>query len=266
MIYKKAKNPLFLACASLLLFGCGTIQKPTSSYSLQRFATPEVAEEGWKPSLQIGFAEMHKVVLPDSANAKPSYDCNSAILCVENDPYFFQGNLSVISGLEFAFNSQLNRVSATWQFFGDFHEHAEAGNISQALVLGVSRHSESDTYVGNFDIEIPNGFTQHSWDQTTTSIDFGWVAGYRINENWLLYGGPFITLHDIDNSVTAQTDLDKIQQHFNFKGRQLGTNIALKYKAFSWLDVDLEFVSAKYELNDGSTNNNQFNLMFGTRF
>ena len=59
---------------------------------------------------------MHKVVLPDSANGKPSFDCNPTILCVEEDPYFVQGSLAVMPGLEFSFNSQLNRSGQLGNF------------------------------------------------------------------------------------------------------------------------------------------------------
>jgi len=252
--------------SSLLLTGCGTIQKPTSSYSLQRFASPEVAAEKWRPSAHVGSAKMHKVVLPESANSKPSFDCNASILCVEEDPYFFLGSLSVLPGLEFSFNSQLNRISATWQFYGDYHGNAKAGNISQALVMGVSGHSDSDKDISYFDIEVPNNFTKQSWDQTTKTLDIGWVGGYRIDDKWLVYGGPFVTYHKIDNTVEIKTDISKIQNQYNFKGRQVGANIALQYAAFSWLDVNLEFVSARYRMNDGSINDSQVNFMLGSRF
>lgn len=255
-----------IAFSCLILVGCGTIQKPTSSYSLQRFATPEIASEALSGSAYIGYAQMHKVVLPDSANGKPSFDCNPTILCVEEDPYFVQGSLAVMPGLEFSFNSQLNRIGATWQFYGDYRGNAKTGNISQALVFGVSSHSESDTDVGNFEIEVPSEFTKQSWDQTTKTIDIGWVGGYRIDEQWLVYGGPFITYHDIDNTVEIKTDLSKIQNRYDFKGRQVGANIAMQYTGFSWLDINLELVSARYSMNNGSINDSQINMMLGTRF
>ena len=261
-------SALTLSCATLI--GCGTIQKPTSSYSLQRFATPEIASEAWRGSAHVGYAQMHKVVLPDSANSKPNFDCKGTPLCVEKDPYFLSGGLSVMPGLAFDYNSQLNRISTTWQFDGEYQNNAKAGNISQALVLGYSSHSESDSTDVNIQLELPGDFQLQSWDQTTKTIDIGWVGGYRIDDKWLVYGGPFVAFHDVDNSVSinrkSNTGLTKIDNQYNFSGRQLGANIALKYQVFYWLDLNLEFVSAQYRMNNYSTNDSQLNFMLGSRF
>jgi len=261
-----------LIATTLFLLGCETLQKPTSSYSLQRLTAPEVAAQPWRASAHIGHAEMHKVVLPDSATSRPNFNCQDTPLCVVEGASFFSGNLTVLPGFAFAYNSQLNRVSATWQFAGDYADHAKPGNFSQALVLGASKHSDSDSAVELPSTQFTGRTAAGSWDQTTQAMDFGWIGGYRIHPDWLIYGGPFVTFHDIDNRVSTETraEVVNITNQFNFSARQLGANLAVQYQAFTLFDIPielhLEFVAARYRMNNGSIQDSQLNFMVGSRF
>jgi len=258
-------NIAVLVTCPIILAGCNTFQKPSSSYSLQRFAVPEVASEAWKLSAHAGYAKIHKVVLPTTEAGMPNFDCKTNNSCVEDDHLFVAGDVSVAEGLAFTFNSQLNRISTTWQFYGENQGKAQAGNISQALVLGYSRHSDNSSTIGDI-----NNFNPAEWSQKTQTVDLGWVGGYRIDEQWLIYGGPFVSIHDIDNTVDTTTrtanEVIKTYNQFNFSGRQQGANIAVQYQTFSWLEVQLEWVFARYQMNNASVNDSQLNLMVGTRF
>lgn len=249
------------------LTGCTTYKNPSSSYGLQRFAVPEVAAESWQAEVNVGAATMHKVLLPPQNNQKPVFTCNKSTKCKTEEPVFVLAGLSVTPGLAFFYNARHNRVSATWQYGGDYAGQATTGNFSQALVLGFSTHKDNGYFGDATFIGDPNETL--AWDQSTSTIDFGWVGGYRLNNNWLVYGGPFVTLHDIDTSsnYTAAGGLTQIKNpDQNFKGKQIGANAAVQYQFFRNMNVSVELVSANYRIDDVSQTDTQLNLMLGIHF
>ena len=256
--------------SSSLLIGCGVIpQKPTSSYGLQRFAVPEVASKPLKFSVKTGVADMYKVTLPATENGSPEFHCERELTCSVDDSGYTYADVSVIKGISFNYNTQLNRMGAIWQFYGDASDQTKAGNFSQALVVGFSRDKDENSlpYIAD---EDPTVFNPRTWSQSTSSVDIGWVGGYRLSDDWLVYGGPFVNYHDIDKSIHFEKqinfDVFKMKQDYALKGRQVGAVIALRYDILSWLNVDVEFVSARYTMNNVSNRDSQFNFMVGTRF
>lgn len=266
----RLKNAAILALSTTLintLTGCSTVKNPSSSYSLQRFAVPEVAAESWQAEVNVGGASMHKVVLPPNKTQKPIFTCNESTKCKTEDPAFLLAGVSVTPGLAFYYNAQLNRVSATWQYAGAYAGQATTGNFSQALVLGYSQHKDH----GNFgDATFIGGTNQTlSWRQSTSAVDFGWVGGYRLNSQWLVYGGPFVTLHDIDTSsfYLATGNINPVDNpDQNFKGKQMGANAAVQFQFFRNMNLNLELVGAKYRIDDVSKTDTQLNLMLGIHF
>lgn len=259
-----------IVLSSAGLIGCGVIpKKPTSSYGIQRFAVPEVAEKPLKFNLKAGAAEMYKVMLPATENDTPEFNCDRDGTCYANDPDFMYADVSVIKGISLNYNTQLNRIGAIWQFYGASSDQAKAGNFSQAIVVGFSRDKDSNELPEIADSD-PTVFNARAWSQSTSSVDIGWVGGYRLSDDWLVYGGPFVNYHDIDSSIHFEKrnnyDVFTMQQGYGLKGRQVGANIALRYDILSWLNVDVEFVSARYTMNNVSNRDSQFNFIIGTRF
>lgn len=251
----------------LLLAGCSTVENPASTYSLQRFAVPEVAAESWQAAIYAGSAETHKVVLPVQSSQKPNFSCNKSTKCKTEDPAFSIVGLSVASGLAFQYNPVMRRGSAIWQYGGEHAGKAKAGNFSQALVLGYGFHKDHGAF-GDASVVV-DANTSLSWEQSTKSLDIGWVAGYRLNDDWLLYGGPFIVKHDIDMSSRFRQpgdDYDTINPKRNFNGKQLGANIAAQYEFFHHMSLNLELISAKYRMDGVTESDTQLNLMLGVRF
>lgn|GEM_PF-5535562 len=249
------------------LTGCANYKNPSSSYSLQRFAVPEIAGESWQSEINVGGAKTHKVVLPAQNNQKPVFTCNKSTKCDVGEPVFVLAGLSVIPGLAFYINGRQNRVSATWQYAGDYAGQASTGNFSQALVLGYSKQKDNAYYGDATFIGDPNETLQ--WDQATSATDFGWVGGYRLSSKWLVYGGPFVILHDIDlsSNYTDAGDLGQIKNpDRSFKGKQIGANAAVQYQLFRHMNVSLELVRAKYRIEDVNKTNTQVNLMMGFHF
>lgn len=258
-----------VAFATMLvtLAGCSTVENPASTYSLQRFAVPEVAAESWQAAIYVGSAETHKVVLPVHSSQKPNFTCNKSTKCKTEDPAFSTVGLSVAPGVAFQYNPALRRGSAIWQYGGDHAGQAKAGNFSQALVLGYGFHKDRGLF-GDAALVV-DANTSLSWDQSTKSVDIGWVAGYRLNDDWLLYGGPFVVKHDIDMSSRFRQpgdDYDTINPKRNFNGNQLGANIAAQYEFFHRMNLNLELVSAKYRMDGVTQSDTQFNLMLGVNF
>lgn len=251
----------------LLLAGCSTVENPASTYSLQRFAVPEVAAESWQVGIYAGSAETHKVVLPVHSAQKPNFSCNKSTKCKTEEPVLSTFGLSVAPGLAFQYNPVMRRGSAIWQYSGDFAGQAKAGNFSQALVLGYGLHKDHGAF-GDASVVV-DANTSLSWDQSTKSLDIGWVAGYRLNDDWLLYGGPFVVKHDIDMSSRFRQPGDyddTINPKRKFYGNQLGANIAAQYEFFHRMSLNLELVTAKYRMDGVTQSDTQLNLMLGVHF
>lgn len=262
---------LSFSLMSGVLLGCSNLPPATSSYSLQRFAVPEVASKSYEVDVHIGSAEMHKVSLPATQNGTPSFDCLELFDCHENDATFVQAGVSVLPGLALSYDNQLDRVGIIWQFAGAHLGDSKTGNFSQALVFGASGHSNaasSNQYKSNLGTgEI---IRTDSWNQHTKAYDIGWVGGYRLNDDWLIYGGPFYTLHKIDlesrSEIYDVTPNVTVLGFYDFEGKQLGANIAAQYRFFDAMELNIELVSARYKLNSGSQTDTQVNLMLGARF
>ncbi len=256
---------------SAAMVGCSNLPPASSSYSLQRFAVPEVANKSYQVDVHIGSAEMHKVILPNTAKGEPNFACLDFLDCDAKDPTFVQAGVSILPGLAFSYDNQLDRVGIIWQFAGAHLGDSKTGNFSQALVLGASGHSDTAShsqYQSNLGTDTLT--RTDSWDQHTKAYDIGWVGGYRLNDQWLIYGGPFYTLHKIDLNTRSElynvTPTTTTVNAFNFDGKQFGANIAAQYRFFDFMELNVELVSAKYKLNSGSQTDTQFNLMLGARF
>lgn len=260
-----------LSLVSAAVVGCSNLPPASSSYSLQRFAVPEVASKSYEVDVHIGTAEMHKVSLPSTQNGKPTFDCIELLDCHENDATFVQAGVSIVPGLAFSYDNQLDRVGVIWQFAGAHLGDSKTGNFSQALVFGASGHSDlawANQYESNLGIDTL--VRTDSWNQHTKAYDIGWVGGYRLNDDWLIYGGPFYTLHKIDlesrSEIYNVTPNVTVVGFYDFEGKQLGANIAAQYRFFDVMELNIELVSARYKLNSGSQTDTQLNLMLGARF
>lgn len=271
MNFPAVRRILSLSLVSAAVVGCSNLPPATSSYSLQRFAVPEVANKSYEVDVHIGSAEMHKVSLPSTQDGKPTFDCIALFDCHENDATFVQAGVSVLPGLAFSYDNQLDRVGIIWQFAGDHLGDSKTGNFSQALVFGASGHSDrasANQYKSN--LVTDTLIRTDSWNQHTKAYDIGWVGGYRLNDDWLIYGGPFYTQHKIDLETSSEiynvTPNVTVVGFSDFAGKQLGANIAAQYRFAGFMELNLELVSARYKLNSGSQTDTQFNLMLGARF
>lgn len=260
-----------LSLVSAAVVGCSNLPPATSSYSLQRFAVPEVANKSYAVDVHLGSAEMHKVTLPATQDGKPTFDCLELFDCEENDATFVQAGVSIVPGLAFSYDNQLDRIGVIWQFAGAHLGDSKTGNFSQAIVLGASGHSDqasANQYQSNLGVDTL--VRTDSWNQHTKAYDIGWVGGYRVDDNLLIYGGPFYTLHKIDlesrSEIYNVTPNVTVVGFSDFEGKQLGANIAAQYRFSESLEVNLEVVSARYKLNSASQTDTQLNLMMGARF
>jgi hypothetical protein len=105
-------------------------------------------------------------------------------------------------------------VGGKYQFLGEPRLRAKEGNFSLAGTLApalylVEAHTGGDTFDGNF------------W-----SLDTSLVAGYRLGDNVLVYGGPFYTYHALDSDVTV----GGIDRGFSGNGNQFGVNLGLRFE------------------------------------
>ena len=77
-------------------------------------------------------------------------------------------------------------LQAKYQFLGAPELRARSGNVSMAVTFGagVTEPSGDSTVAGS-------GTTSHT-NLTLTTYDIAWIAGVRVAETWMIYGGGFL--------------------------------------------------------------------------
>lgn len=262
--YKKTKLAISLAVISIS-FNSTVLAQTTSSYSVQRFSVPEVSNKPFAVDVHLGRASAHQVGLPDSAYASASFECSWNYNCDVASSSFVQAGITVLPGLSFTYNTQQDRVGMVWQFAGKDLSQSTTGNFAQALVVGVSNNKTKSavsqaTLLSSSSCRIYSDF---DLEQDTQSYDLGWVGGYRLDHQWLFYGGPFMARHLIESQSFA---LCAPPTPLKFIGKQLGANIASQYRFSEHVELNIELVSARYSLNATAHTDTQVNIMLGVRF
>jgi len=110
-------------------------------------------------------------------------------------------------------------VGGKYQFLGEPRLRAKEGNFSLAGTLAPGLYLFEANY-GDDNI-----------DGLIWSVDTSLVAGYRLADNVLIYGGPFYAYHALDSDITVNNFERGLSGHGNQFGANLGVRFEWRYFA-----------------------------------
>jgi hypothetical protein len=146
------------------------------------------------------------------------------------------------------------RFEAKWQILGDTFHEAKSGNIPLALTSSVAFSHDEDT---------PNASSTNSVALHEVIYDVALISGYRINEKWLIYGGPFILWDEIKSSYKQGPGFGNIDTDGTL--RSFGANLGGEY-TFGQAFLRAEFAGTKTRLGQTYSGRGTYGLAMGVRF
>jgi hypothetical protein len=105
-------------------------------------------------------------------------------------------------------------IGGKYQFLGEPRLRAKEGSFSLAGTLAPALYL-FDAHYGTDTI-----------DGQIWSLDTSLVAGYRLGDNVMVYGGPFYAYHALDSDVTV----NGIGRGFSGRGNRFGANLGLRFE------------------------------------
>jgi len=133
---------------------------------------------------------------------------------------------------------------AKYQFLGEPRLYAERGNFSLAGTLAP----------GFAPIEVEAGADK--FDGIVWIGDASLIAGYRLTDGLLLYGGPFYSYQTLNANRSPEAD-------FSGHGHSFGANLGLRYE-WKQVAVDVEGIWSEGRWDDDS--DTQVGVAFGVHF
>ncbi len=248
----------FVMLSTLLFTGCTTIA-PKVHLDSYRLENPEVASTPLKVNIATGIVTDTELTVQDTTEDN-----------IDGAEIRLLGKLGVTlaKGLQFSLShsrSDRYRLSGKYQFYGDNADLATQGNFSQAISLGYAHGVTSDTE-RVIDAESYSAKNYFDWELTTHTIDIAWILGYRMTDNFMLYGGPFIGYSM--SKGTRFKDSAQFEKTLNLSGYMPGANLAFEYRFDMGLALSLEALtynnrweSDKYNLS-GSVLNFKIDYQF----
>lgn len=119
-------------------------------------------------------------------------------------------------------------VGLAHQISGDPLERSSGGNRSLALSVSAGYNQDSDE-AGPYKDE-PCACSWHA-DYSNYSLGGAMVAGLRVSDGWLLYGGPYLNLNFFDINLVRQETNGAWTERTNYHRRltYLGFSFAAEY-------------------------------------
>lgn len=186
-----------------------------------RFDSPEARGKPGSGSIGIGAATSHYLEIIPDTTANPPVDRRS-----------FQRSFNFPARVEFGILARLDIelrapmatfgtapaiLKLKYQVIGEPRSTAKMGNFALAVSAGGALTSNETTHYG--------GSINAVTDASFNGFDLAGLAGYRVSDPILLYGGVFYTRYNFDGTIT-QTGSGAIAAPYTFAGHaeQSGLN------------------------------------------
>ena len=252
------KQKFFLILIALIGAGCNSL---TVHLPVSRFETPEAAGVSWKKHLSVGGGGTHDVVVVQDASLRPPTIGTPSISQGGSIPLKFSLGLweRFEIGLRYGITNSPFMASGKFQILGDPMTKSKGGNFSLAVTAaaGAVSSSNNGNQLGTFG---PGGYP---WNATanTQVQDYAVIAGIRLNDYVLIYGGPFISKYNMtgsvhdnqsDNGTSAAADYS-----INGSGQNTGGNLAIQLNTSEKgvFSITLEAVSSSFQWANTSGSN-----------
>jgi hypothetical protein len=135
------------------------------------------------------------------------------------------------------------QLQGKYQLLGDSRGKAREGNSSLAVTAAIGNHAQSGSSDGL------SGDEESSYEMTAYMADGAAIAGYRLSDAALVFGGPFIQkywisgTHVLDGAPERAYDLD---------AHQYGVNIGVGFTIYEKFELMIEAVFAESRASDAN--------------
>jgi hypothetical protein len=250
-------SPLrLLPFVSLLLLGaCASALR--MNVPVMRFESPELEDSKKAPlTLAWGVQSFNEVTLtPNLASirvhdvpmtAKQEFvasgdkDSDTSLGDIFDFSYFFARlGYSLPIPLEITWRLP-DRFGLKYQIFGPRAPDAKTGNVSAAVTASWAKRISSGTTDA-----LPTTQTYGSYDFTRSIIDIALVLGARMNDKWLVYGGPFYVAipYEVNQSSTSQATARAVGSVKSFGG-----NVGFQWRSGESFSVKIEAAFNKLQI------------------
>jgi hypothetical protein len=250
---------LCLVLISTILFtGCTTLA-PKVHLNSYRLENPEVASTPLKVNIATGIVTDTELTVQDTTEDN-----------IDGAEIRLLGKLGVTlaKGLQFSLShsrSDRYRLSGKYQFYGDNADLATQGNFSQAISLGYSNGVTAETERTTSE-EVYNAGNYLNWELTTHTVDIAWILGYRLTDNVMLYGGPFVGYSM--SKGTRFKDSPQFEKTLNLSGYMPGANLVFEYRFDMGLALSKEVLiyTNQWEGGKYSFSSHSFNFKIDYQF
>lgn len=225
-----------------VLTGCESTPKATMS--TLRLNNPEVSSEALQVNLAVGLGSRSETYLENGHDDGEDYSV------------FGRGAISMSNGWQISVQGESDdakSLAIQYQFYGEFADKADKGNLSQSLRLGYERNETSFSSGDN-----------SLWKHESDIFDISWILGYRLSKNVIVYGGPFYYTGNLDGDY--QNDRSEQREALEEDGEQYGGNIAIEYRFDNGFGVASEFVISETSWGNYSHASSNANIMFDFQF
>ncbi len=245
---------IFLIVACLFCFGCASVytRVPTG-----RFDSPETPGENLHKRLGFGLGGTHEVTLVSDASARPPILNNAKTTTTTEIPVRFSLGFTdrIEAGARYGILTGIAMLFGKFQFTGDPAWRAKEGNFSTSIfaAIGGNENNNKGDQNGTFG---PGGYPWTS-KVTTTLADIALILGYRVNNYFLIFGGPFATFYTYKGSINQQATADgtspAADYPLNGSGRNTGANLAFQLGKPAGFSLTVEGTYSTFDWSSAST-------------
>ena len=195
--------------ASLLLISSGCALNV--NLNANRFESPETRGERFASSVGVATTGSNQLVPAPS----PTWNRSNASLLAGANLGLFE-RLDI--GLKVPWNGPF-LLLAKYQLLGAPELQAQSGNFSVALTAGAGTALPSGT------LTDPATGTNSHYGLSSAMFDFALIAGKRIAETFMIYGGPFVSTFNYSGTLEPAGGT---ASGFNGDATQGGANLGLQ--------------------------------------
>jgi hypothetical protein len=239
-----------ICCLSVLLASSCSVMVKTP---LTRFDSPEARGKAGRIGGLLSYQGRNEVELTPSLLLAPPNLVNPSVE-VPGHRLMASGSVGATERFDISLSLPDARLGLKYQLLGDTHETSEAGNIPLAISTSIASASQEDTGTAT---------TTITYKLKELVYDAALISGFRINNLWLIYGGPFILWDDLkttyrSNSSAASTDNTGTLKTY-------GANLGVEYtmgKGF----FRVEYAGAKTKIGQTKAGRGTYGLAIGAHF
>lgn len=182
---------------------------------MARFQSPEISSKPFEFSVSVG--TNHSLVTDIDPNESPNTDSNLRV----------NGSVSLGQGFELELNEKL---ALRYQLAGAPKDQSTPGNLSHAISFGYGKDG-NDNSTGIDGGDLTYKLKNHYYD-------LAWTTGYRLTEQWLVYGSVFwqkgkasidYYQRDLDSACNQPFQAECFVRRQEVTGNNIGLTLAMAY-------------------------------------